>query len=330
MSSNLKTLVGNHIKENDLFGAPKKTIARDFLRSHPHIDVSLDAVRYHVRNIIGVKANPVHGESVKKGQQFYIPKSFKKTRERYNLPEGRWAVLNDIHLPYHDEEALRVALESVKKDGVDGILLNGDLADFYSISSHAKKWDGVSLTDEIESVRDFLIGLRHSFGPDVKIIWKLGNHENRLFRDLNKNAPYIAGLLEMNFGPNMAIEHFFGADVANVKVIHDQTIIDANGLLILHGHEYSIGGVNPSRKMALELKTSAIQGHLHRSESYNTMRADGQHILCAVMGCLCTLQADYYGKSELMWSHGFGMVTLKDGGWQFENKLIIKGKVYDN
>ena len=75
---------------------------------------------------------------------------------------------------------------------------------------------------------------------------------------------------------------------------------------------------------------AAIQGHLHRSESYNTMRADGQHVMCATMGCLCTLQADYYGKSELMWSHGFGMLETQNGGWQFSNKLIIKGKVYDN
>jgi predicted phosphodiesterase len=330
MKNNLRRLVADYIQENNLGQAPKQTIARDFLRAHPHITATENSVRHHVRNILGVESNPEHGESVKTGQQFYIPKTWKTTREKYELPEGKWAVLNDIHLPYHDPEALLTALEYVKSEDVTGILLNGDLADFYSISSHAKKWDGVSLTDEIEAVRDFLLGLRRSFGPDVKIIWKLGNHENRLFRDLNKNAPYIAGLLEMNFGPNMAIEHFFGADVANVKVIHDQTIIDANGLLVIHGHEYNIGGVNPSRKMALELKTSAIQGHLHRSESYNTMRADGQHIMCAVMGCLCTLQADYYGKSELMWSHGFGMLELSDGGWQFSNKLIIKGKVYDN
>jgi len=330
MKSKIRELVKNYIHDNDLYGLPKKTIARDFVRSHPHIGCSVESIRIHVRRILGEEPNEALSESVKIGQQFYIPESFKKTRERVDLPEGKWAILNDIHLPYHDEEALLVALEYAKKKKVNGILLNGDLADFYSISSHAKKWDGASLIDEIESVRDFLIGLRHSFGPDVRIIWKLGNHENRLFRDLNKNAPYIAGLLEMNFGPNMAIEHFFGADIANVKVIHDQTLINANGLLILHGHEYGVGGVNPSRKMAVELKTSAIQGHLHRSESYNTMRADGQHILCAVMGCLCTLQADYYGKSELMWSHGFGMITLKNGGWQFENKLIIKGRVYDN
>jgi hypothetical protein len=47
------------------------------------------------------------------------------------------------------------------------------------------------------------------------------------------------------------------------------------------------------------------------------------------MGCLCNLNADYYGKAKLVWVHGFGMLEVNDG-WAFENKIIIKGNIYGN
>ena len=47
-----------------------------------------------------------------------------------------------------------------KERDVDGILLNGDLCDFYSISSHAKRWDGVDLVGEIEMAQEFFQGIK--------------------------------------------------------------------------------------------------------------------------------------------------------------------------
>jgi predicted phosphodiesterase len=329
-----KELIRQYIEDNKLHDEPKRTIARLVVRAHPEVfeqtDNEINRVRRRVTELLPCeKITKQNRRRVERGIDALIPSALKKGSKTYELSQATWIVLNDIHFPYHDEEALKTALMYAKERNVDGILLNGDLCDFYSISTHAKRWDGVDLVGEIEMVQEFFAGLVDQF-PNVKIIWKLGNHENRLFRNLNKNAPYIAGLLSMNFGMNMGIEQFFLTEQFGVKVIHDQTIIDANGLLVLHGHEYGIGGVNPSRKMAQELKTSAIQGHLHRSESYNIKNGLGQDIMCATMGCLCNLNADYYGKAKLVWVHGFGMLDVTDSGWAFENKIIIKGKIYGN
>jgi len=329
-----KQLITQYIEENQLQNEPKRTIARMVVRAFPEVfeqtDKQINSVRRQVTSILPCnKITKENRKRVERGIEALIPKALKKGSKTFKLPEGTWIILNDIHFPYHDEKALKTALMYAKERDVDGILLNGDLCDFYSISSHAKKWDGVDLVGEIEIAQEFFSGLVEEF-PKAKIVWKLGNHENRLFRDLNKNAPYIAGLLSMNFGMNMGIEQFFRTKEYGIEVLHDQTIIDANGLLVLHGHEYGIGGVNPSRKMAQELKTSAIQGHLHRSESYNIKNGLGQDIMCATMGCLCNLNADYYGKAKLVWVHGFGMLDITQDGWAFENKIIIKGNIYGN
>ena len=48
------------------------------------------------------------------------------------------AILNDIHFPYHDKQALETALEFLHKDRPDMILINGDLLDFHSLSRFVK------------------------------------------------------------------------------------------------------------------------------------------------------------------------------------------------
>jgi hypothetical protein len=46
----------------------------------------------------------------------------------------RALMISDVHVPYHDIDALKMALRHGKKLEADAVILNGDLCDFYSIS----------------------------------------------------------------------------------------------------------------------------------------------------------------------------------------------------
>lgn len=69
-----------------------------------------------------------------------LPKSYTEYPEKWYLPKSskKVLVLSDIHIPYHDVDAINAALEYGKQQGIDTIYLNGDIADFYMISQHQK------------------------------------------------------------------------------------------------------------------------------------------------------------------------------------------------
>lgn len=58
-------------------------------------------------------------------------------------------VLSDIHFPYHNLEALRVAIAYLREQEIDCLYLNGDIFDFYSISRHEKDPDMQDFPREI-------------------------------------------------------------------------------------------------------------------------------------------------------------------------------------
>ena len=47
-------------------------------------------------------------------------------------------IISDLHLPYHDEQAIRVALEKGKAEDVNIVILLGDILDMYQMSQWVK------------------------------------------------------------------------------------------------------------------------------------------------------------------------------------------------
>jgi len=59
----------------------------------------------------------------------------------YHLEPGLWLILSDAHVPFHDMQAIRRAMEYGKAEHVTGIFLNGDWQDASSIGfgTHIKE-----------------------------------------------------------------------------------------------------------------------------------------------------------------------------------------------
>lgn len=90
--------------------------------------------------------------------------------------KNKFVVISDIHFPYQDDKAIKAALDFIKTNPVDTIILNGDILDFYDVSSFDKDPDRInSLQEEINMAEKFFKKLR-TIKPDARIVFIKGNH----------------------------------------------------------------------------------------------------------------------------------------------------------
>lgn len=253
-----------------------------------------------------------------------MPKSFGSGPEFYDLPASirEILLLSDIHMPYHDEDALRAAIEKGVADEVDCVILNGDSLDFHWLSSFDKDPSKPKMREEIEQGRWLMKALRETF-PKAQIYFKIGNHEARLEKWLRHKAPEWIGTDEFE------LKMLLNFTEHKIHLIQSNTIIRAGNLFILHGHEYKgSGSVNPARNLYLKAKSSAICGHFHRKSEFLT-KDIGEVVHGAwSTGCLCELNPEYMPKGN-DWVHGFARISLQ-GNKKFtvKNYTIISGEVH--
>jgi len=107
-----------------------------------------------------------------------LPTSRESVYSAFKLPKSANDILllSDIHVPYHNIEALTLALQYGLEHKVNTIILNGDLIDFYAISRFEKDPRKRDLANEVNTCREFLTVLRKLF-PTQEIYFKCGNHD---------------------------------------------------------------------------------------------------------------------------------------------------------
>lgn len=239
----------------------------------------------------------------------------------FEAPHQKMLVLSDIHFPYHDKQALMVALRTGKQENVDSILLNGDILDFYQLSKFTKDYRKPSVKAELDIFRYFIDQLKQRF-PDAAIYYKLGNHEVRLDRWIKHNAQMFDGMLDL--------EHLINFKEANITYLKDNIGVKFGKLNIIHGHEVRANGslVNIARTYYMKTNSNIMLGHWHQVQEFTTKTLNGDLHGAWATGCLCKLDADYtYGINS--WSHGFAIVELTDakGNFRVRNYKIINGEL---
>ena len=260
-----------------------------------------------------------------------------RPKNPYNLPasdEAKWepyrisghkkvGILSDIHIPYHSIHALTIAIDHLKKENVDAVLLNGDTLDFYGLSRFSKDPRKRDFKYELDSFKSFIEILERELA--CKIYMKIGNHERRYEAYLTEKAKELIGVEEFEF------ENILKARARGIEIIGDKTIMKLNALNGIHGHEY-IGGisapVNIARGLYLKGKVSAFQGHNHATSSHTETDMNGKVTTTYSIGCLCELHPAYMPLNK--WNWGFAIVNLDANGenYEFINHTIYKDKVY--
>jgi predicted phosphodiesterase len=235
----------------------------------------------------------------------------------------RVGVLSDIHVPYHDEQALGIAIDKCKSEKCNVLLLNGDAMDFYAISHWQRDPRKRDFILEIERGVELIRHLRSEF-PKARIIYKLGNHDERLENYLIDKAPELLGL------PCLKLSSLLEFDKCKVEEVRDSRPITLGKLYTIHGHEYRFAISNPvnaARGLFLRAKTSSLCGHFHQSNSHSGKTLADHVITAFSTGALCNLRYNHGPINEH--NHGFAIVNVaKDNAWEVQNYRILRGKAY--
>jgi len=253
-----------------------------------------------------------------------LPPSQESNYKPYKLPinHNNILIIGDIHVPYHNIQALTLALKYGLENEVNTILLNGDIIDFYAISRFEKDPRKRNFGHEVLMTRQFLATLRKLF-PAAAIYYKCGNHDVRYDHYIMRNAPDLLGMDEFNF------ESLMHLDQHNITFIPDKQIIHAGKLTILHGHELGasvFSPVNIARGLFLRTKDSALCGHHHQASDHSEPTINGKVIMCWSVACLCELHPDYMPINKH--HHGFAHVRVMDtGDFEVSNYRIVNGKI---
>lgn len=259
-----------------------------------------------------------------------------RPRNPYNLPKSdeavflpfnitghkRIGILSDIHVPYHSIESLSAAITYLKKDKIDGLLLNGDTIDCHRLSRFIKDPKKRNFKLELDTFKELFNVFEKQF--NCPIYFKVGNHEERYEHFLQEKAGELVGVEEFEF------ENIIKARARGIHIIGEKRVMKLNGLNGIHGHEY-IGGiaapVNVARGLYLKGKVSAFQGHNHATSEHSETDMNGKIVTTWSIGCLSELHPAYMPLNR--WNHGFAVVDLDENGedYEFRNKRIFKGKI---
>ena len=252
-----------------------------------------------------------------------LPKSYQEYPEIWKLPKAnkKVLVLSDIHLPYHDIDALLTAIDYGKSQGVDTVYLNGDTLDFYQISQHQKDArKRPTMKEELEIAREFFDYLRQEF-PTQSIYFKPGNHEHRLERYLILKAPELLDCEEFQLKILLRLEEY------KIIFIDRRTKTYFGHLLVEHGDRMKgSGGVNPARSLFLKYKRHVLCGHFHRKSEHSEKIYDDKIISTFSVACLCELEPEYFEVNNHV--NGFAIVEMIGDNFKVRNHLIENGKLY--
>jgi predicted phosphodiesterase len=296
--------------------APARTLARRLV-TEANGAITLHQARMRIQRQFGV-----HGKTHRKHIKAAAPRAPRKAGEILAMPKsmaetwtphrmnviGNVGILSDVHVPYHSEIAVAAAVGFLKDQELSGLLLNGDIADFYAISRYMKDPKQRDFKGELEAVRDFLAYLRQEF-PDIPIVYKTGNHEERWQHWLWQHAA------EISDDPRMSLTAWLGFTENNIELVEDKRPVLLGKLPVLHGHELPSGmaaPVNVARGAFMKTLSTVMVGHSHRTSNHAESDMWHKETGCWSTGCLCDLRPDYARVNR--WNWGFATVTVHKGG----------------
>lgn len=311
---------------------PTLKLARIMYNKNKLSFLNVESARGALRSIEGkncksIAVLPQHRvDEARPKNPYNLPESYKEDRAPFVLPLAcnNILLISDLHIPYHDIEAITIALDYGKQQNVNTIFINGDLIDNAQVSRFERDMSKRSVKQEFEATKQFLVELRNAF-PDAEIYWLKGNHCIRWEKFLAQKASEIWD------DPYFHLEQRLALNDQRIKILDDTVLVKAGKLSITHGHHIFKGffsPVSPARGAYSRAKQSLIVGHLHRASHHPEVDLDGNVVSCWSQGCLCELRPAY---SPLVSNsqHGFAHIVVdKNKDYTVKNYQIIKGKIH--
>ena len=236
-------------------------------------------------------------------------------------------LVSDLHLPFIE---LQLLAEILRLKGIDIIILNGDIFDFYSISRFVSYRPQLDLKQELHDSRQILRSICESFAI-VKS--DTGNHFARLYKMLSKdpNIKQIMNAGLIKYKP----EEFLTADFPNIEIASRHiknsdlsvSFFDVIGKDFLYGHFEKSSKIvgKPVRdsyeamrawRDAFDFDFGKIkffaQAHTHKLLQ---MFYDMNNVMLLETGCICSIQ-EYTMQPAMNYTpinQGYITFTQEDG-----------------
>lgn len=279
----------------------------------------LDAPRIY----LGMKRKPVAISDMPKTHTANGATSIKyssiKPAVLYHNKTTRILIVSDLHAPFHDKDAWECLLEVVRQTNPGTIVIIGDFSDCLAISSHPKSLDRKhDFAKEVEGVNRCLDELRDAAGYTCRIVWTAGNHEDRITRYLQSNAPELGGIKELR------AEGLFRCSERRIEWIPYRDSIKIGNCSFTH--DVGRCGVNTARQSLLDWGGNIVVGHSHRGGVAYQGEAKGSSHFCLNVGWLGDVnEIDYNHKMRCKrdWQLGFGIVDQNEDGFSWASFIPV-------
>lgn len=249
---------------------------------------------------------------------------------KINKDYEKVAFVSDIHVPFQDNDALELTKAYLRDYRPDKLVLNGDLLDFYTLSTFDKNPERkVSVQEELDEGSRIIKDLRNAVGKQCDIYMTEGNHENRLQRYLWNN-PELEGLRDLKLDKLLHLKEH-GVKYVNANMDYwkkDTGHLKIGDVVVMHGDNRLNGGSCSAKSgysahnTMVNMQSSVIMGHVHRlgivykTNPYGTTFGIEQGSLCQPTG-------------TANWQQGFATFELEKGKAVNPRIYPIKdGKLY--
>jgi predicted phosphodiesterase len=175
--------------------------------------------------------------------------------EPLKIYSDNYAVISDIHWPFHHAHKMEQFLERTKKKKYDLVIINGDARDFYSHTKFPRSHNIFTPKEENALGRklndDFWSKIK-DINPDAKCYQTMGNHSARPLKRIIEEYPeaeeWIADALKKEFTFEGVTTLY---DPRDFLLLNDE-------IAIMHGYKSQLGAHRDQHLM------SCITGHTHR------------------------------------------------------------------
>jgi hypothetical protein len=244
--------------------------------------------------------------------------------------QGKVVILADPHfgftkdvntgelMPFHDREALAVAVQMVQHLQPRVILLMGDWIDLAEWSDKfVRSPDMYNTTQPALIEGAWFIAQLRAASPNSKIHFLEGNHEKRVVTAINKQVPFAYGITQPGSGiPLLSIQNMLGLDKLGVEYTgnypNGEVWLSSN-LRAIHGNVVRAKQGATAAAILDDSTVTTLFGHVHRQElvSKTLFNSRGPRVISAFTpGCLCRIDGVVPAvKANMNWQQGIGIVT---------------------
>ena len=259
--------------------------------------------------------------------------------------------------PFHDEQAISLAMQVVRDLQPDKVVNIGDTLDLQELSRFVPEAAFARTTQPSVIYGAEYFARQRANAPDAEIVAMEGNHCLRIATWVRSNAMWAFGLRPGQEPPStwpmLTIPRLLGFDDLGVNYVEGYpagAYWVNDRLKVVHGSKTGKRGT-VANKVAADEQVSTLTGHTHGLEMvYHTVdtRTGPRTRLAGTCGCLCRIDGavpstkggiDAFGRPVVHyedWQQAVVLVSYREGDAPFavepvmihEGEAIVRGKHY--